>query len=147
MPLPRLACGGDSRSAYTQSADRGFLSGGASVPRKRTNPFNVVLGAVGILFTVTAMSYCVFVLRGVQAAEANAATPPAAFERLMDGYGTSILVGQLAVLAIATVGAVAFDSAEGKKEVARRQAATGAAGSRSDSATTSPADTSGKMVS
>jgi len=117
------------------------------VPRKRTNPFNVVLGAVGILFTVTAMSYCVFVLRGVQAAEANAAAPPAAFERLMDGYGTSILVGQLAVLAIATVGAVAFDSAEGKKEVARRQAATGAAGSRSDSATTSPADTSGKMVS
>lgn len=91
------------------------------MPRKRTNPFNVVLGIVGILFTVTAMSYCVFVLRGVQAAEANAAAPPAAFEKLMDGYGTSILVGQLAVLAIATVGAVAFDSAEGRKQVARRK--------------------------
>lgn len=91
--------------------------------RKRTNPFNVVLGIVGILFTITAMSYCVFVLRGVQAAGGNAAAPPAAFERLMDDYGTSILVVQLAVLAIATVGAVAFDDAEGRREQARRKAA------------------------
>lgn len=91
--------------------------------RKRTNPFNVVLGIVGVLFTITAMSYCVFVLRGVQAAGANAAAPPAAFEQLMDDYGTSILVAQLAVLAIATVGAVAFDDAEGRREQARRKAA------------------------
>jgi len=91
--------------------------------RKRTNPFNVVLGIVGILFTITAMSYCVFVLRGVQAAGANASAPPAAFERLMDDYGTPILVAQLAVLAIATVGAVAFDDAEGRREQARRKAA------------------------
>lgn len=91
--------------------------------RKRTNPFNVVLGIVGILFTITAMSYCVFVLRGVQAAGGNANAPPAAFERLMDDYGTSILVAQLAVLAIATVGAVAFDDAEGRREQARHKAA------------------------
>lgn len=92
--------------------------------RKRTNPFNVVLGIVGFLFTITAMSYCVFVLRGVQAAGANTTAPPAAFERLMDDYGTSILVVQLAVLAIATVGAVAFDDAQGRREQARRKAAT-----------------------
>ncbi len=89
--------------------------------KKRTNPFNVVLGVVGFLFTITAVSYCVFVLRGVQAAEGNATAPPAMFEQLMDGYGTSILAAQLAVLAIATVGAVAFDSVEGRKECARRQ--------------------------
>jgi hypothetical protein len=35
------------------------------------------------------------------------------------------LVAQLAVLAIATVGAVAFDSAEGRREVERRQGARG----------------------
>ena len=104
------------------------------MPRKRTNPFNVVLGIVGMLFTVTAMSYCVFVLRGVQAAEANAASPPAAFEKLMDGYGTAILVAQLAALAVATVGAVAFDSAEGRKEVARRQGANGTPRDRDGSA-------------
>ncbi len=112
------------------------------MPRKRTNPFNVVLGVVGFLFTITAMSYCVFVLRGVQAAEANAAAPPAAFEKLMDGYGTSILVGQLAVLAIATVGAVAFDSAEGRRQEARRKSAAAASAARRDSVPASPAGTS-----
>lgn len=91
--------------------------------RKRTNPFNVVLGIVGILFTITAMSYCVFVLRGVQAAAVNATESRPAFEQFMDAYGTSILVGQLAVLAVATVGAVAFDNAEGKRELARRHKA------------------------
>ena len=91
--------------------------------RKRTNPFNVVLGIVGVLFTITAMSYCVFVLRGVQAAAVNATESRPAFEQFMDAYGTSILVAQLAVLAVATVGAVAFDNAEGKRELARRDAA------------------------
>jgi flagellar basal body-associated protein FliL len=94
------------------------------VARKRTNPFNVALGVVGILFTITAMSYCVFVLRGVQSAAGNAAAPPAAFEQLMDGYGTTILVVQLIALAVATVGAVAFDDAEGRRELARRQEAS-----------------------
>lgn len=107
------------------------------MPRTRTNPFNVVLGAVGILFTITAMSYCVFVLRGVQAAEANAASPPVAFERLMDGYGTTFLVAQLAVLAIATVGAVAFDSAEGRREVESRQGSRGLSRAHDSSAAAS----------
>lgn len=106
--------------------------------RKRTNPFNVVLGVVGFLFTITAMSYCVFVLRGVQAAGANAAAPPAAFERLMDDYGTSILVVQLAVLAIATVGAVAFDDAEGRREQARRKAAASPQATTASPATSTP---------
>ena len=98
--------------------------------RKRTNPFNVALGVVGILFTITAMSYCVFVLRGVQSAAGNAAAPPAAFEQLMDGYGTTILVVQLIALAVATVGAVAFDDAEGRRELARRQEASTAKADR-----------------
>jgi hypothetical protein len=101
------------------------------VLKKRTNPFNVVLGVVGFLFTITAVSYCVFVLRGVQASEANAAAPPAMFEQLMDGYGTSILVALLAVLAVATIGAVAFDSVEGRREFARRRVA-GASGEPRD---------------
>lgn len=91
--------------------------------RKRTNPFNVVLGVVGILFTITAMSYCVFVLRGVQAAASNGTERRPVFEQFMDTYGTSVLVAQLAVLAVATVGAVAFDNAEGQRERARRQEA------------------------
>jgi Tfp pilus assembly protein PilE len=91
--------------------------------RKRTNPFNVVLGVVGILFTITAMSYCVFVLRGVQAAATNSTEGRPVFEQFMDTYGTSVLVAQLAVLAVATVGAVAVDNVDGQRERARRQEA------------------------
>lgn len=93
--------------------------------RRRLNPFYAVLGIVGFLFTVTASSYCLFVLRGVRHAGENSAEPPHAFEQLMDRHGTSILVGQLLVLAGATVGAVAVDHADGKREIARRQTAAG----------------------
>jgi Tfp pilus assembly protein PilE len=110
--------------------------------RKRTNPFNVVLGIVGVLFTITAMSYCVFVLRGVQAAAVNATESRPAFEQFMDSYGTSILVAQLAVLAVATVGAVAVDNAEGKRELARRNLAAPFAQSRPSPAASPTAEVS-----
>lgn len=98
------------------------------MPRQQTrsssaNPFYVLLGVVGVLFTITASSYCVFVLRGVQAATVNASEPPAAFEQLMDRHGTTILAGQLLLLAAATVGAVAVDHVRGQREMARRREA------------------------
>jgi hypothetical protein len=74
---------------------------------RRRNPFYPLLGLVGILFTVTAMSYCMAVLRGVR--PETAARAKAGIEHLMDRHGTTILVGELLVLAIATVGAVAVD--------------------------------------
>jgi len=92
--------------------------------RPRTNPFYVVLGLVGFLFTITASSYCVFVLRGVRPGRAEAAAPHA-LERLMDRHGTSLLAGQLIVLAIATVGAVAVDHLEGERIRRERAASRG----------------------
>ena len=71
------------------------------------NPFYVVLGAVGFLFTITAASSCLTVLRGVRPETAGAAKSP--LESLMDRHGTALLAGQLVVLAVATVGAVALD--------------------------------------
>ena len=82
--------------------------------RPRRNPFYVVLGLVGFLFTITASSYCLFVLRGVRPETAQAAGPHP-FERLMDRHGTTLLAGQLVILAIATVGAVAVDHYEGER--------------------------------
>ncbi|MEI6037217.1 MAG: hypothetical protein WCQ91_04745 [Planctomycetota bacterium] len=90
------------------------------MPRSRINPFNAVLGLVGFLFTITASSYCLFVLRGIRPESATAAVPHA-LEQLMDDYGTSLLVGQLVVLAIATVGAVAVDHADGLRIRRERQ--------------------------
>lgn len=88
--------------------------------RGRTNPFYVVLGAVGFLFTITACAYCLSVLRGVRPTDPTA--PPHALETLMDRHGTALLAGQIAVLAVATVGAVAMDHFEGERMRREREA-------------------------
>lgn len=93
--------------------------------RQPTNPFYIVLGVVGFLFTITAASYCLSVLRGIRP-ETTAGQPPHPLEQLMDRHGTSLLVGQLVVLAIATVGAVAVDHVAGER-VRRARAAERAA--------------------
>jgi hypothetical protein len=76
--------------------------------KPRRNPFYLVLGLVGFLFAITACAYCISVLRGVRPETARAAAVHP-FEKLMDRHGTALLAGQLVVLAIATVGAVALD--------------------------------------
>lgn len=79
--------------------------------RRRRNPFYPVLGIVGILFTITAMAYCVDVLRGVRPETARGPrSHPLA--QLMERHGTAILAGELVLLAIATVGAVALDQTD-----------------------------------
>lgn len=78
------------------------------MPARRRNPFYPLLGLVGFLFTVTALSFCMQVLRGVRPATARvAAAHP--LDRLMHRHGTAILAGELVLLAIATVGAIAVD--------------------------------------
>lgn len=102
--------------------------------RPRANPFYAILGGVGFLFVLTASSYCVSVLRGIR--PASRATAPHALERLMDRHGTALLAGQLAVLAIATVGAVTLDHFEGERRRREREAAARAA--RADSGDAGP---------
>ena len=87
--------------------------------RPRPNPFYAILGIVGFLFTITASSYCLFVLRGVR--RESLSTAPHALEQLMDRHGITLLVGQIAVLAIATVGAVAIDHFEGERQKRERE--------------------------
>lgn len=89
--------------------------------RPAPNPFYAVLGLVGILFVVTASSYCLSVLRGVRPA-AKPTGQPHPLESLMDRHGTALLAGELIVLAIATVGAVAVDHVQGEKLRRQRRA-------------------------
>jgi hypothetical protein len=98
--------------------------------RPARNPFYVVLGAVGILFTITAAAYCVAVLRGIRPETAKQGGGHA-LERLMDGHGTTILVSEIAVLAVATVGAIWLDHVEGER-TRRRRTAERAAGPGAD---------------
>ncbi|MFM8986949.1 MAG: hypothetical protein ACKONH_13020 [Planctomycetia bacterium] len=77
------------------------------MPRRRRNPFYALLGIAGFAFTVTATSYCLAVLRGVRPETSRAAST--GLIALMDRHGTSLLVAELVVLAVATVGAVVLD--------------------------------------
>jgi Tfp pilus assembly protein PilE len=102
------------------------------MPRPRPNPFYAILGIVGFLFTITASSYCLFVLRGVR--RESLSTAPHALEQLMDRHGITLLVGQIAVLAVATVGAVAIDHFEGERQKRDREQASAAKRSRDSDA-------------
>lgn len=92
--------------------------------RRSRNPFTILLGFTGILFTLTAASYCLAVLRQTRGVPQD--QPPHPLQSLMDEHGTSILVGQLALLAVATIGSIALDHAEGVRIRRERQAASGA---------------------
>ena len=85
------------------------------MPRPTRNPFYIVLGIIGFTFTITAASYCLSVLRGVRPQETlEQRSHP--LEELMDRHGTNLLTGQLIILAIATVGAVAVDHINQQKK-------------------------------
>jgi multisubunit Na+/H+ antiporter MnhB subunit len=94
------------------------------MPRPPRNPFYIVLGIVGFAFTVTAAASCVAVLRGVRPVTDTGGSH--LLDALMARYGTSLLVGEIAVLAVATVGAIWLDHLAGervRRERAARQAA------------------------
>ena len=83
------------------------------------NPFYIVLGIIGFTFTITAASYCLSVLRGIRPQE-TLTEKSHPLEEIMDVYGTGLLAGQLIILAIATVGAVAVDHVNGQKKTSLR---------------------------
>jgi hypothetical protein len=102
------------------------------MPRPARNPFYVLLGAAGILFTITAAAYCVSVLRSIRPETARKGGGHA-LERLMDDHGTTILIGEITVLAVATVGAIWLDHNEGERQRRQRDAEReAAAGSGAD---------------
>ncbi|MFM1902733.1 MAG: hypothetical protein RLZZ440_633 [Planctomycetota bacterium] len=96
------------------------------MPRPARNPFYALLGIVGFLFTITAAAYCVSVLRGIRPETARSGGGHA-LERLMDEHGTTVLVAEIALLAVATVGAIWLDHLEGERVRRRRLAERAAA--------------------
>ena len=100
------------------------------MPRPPRNPFYAVLGIVGFAFTITAAASCVTVLRGVRPASATGGTH--VLDVLLARYGTQLLVGEIAVLAVATVGAIWLDHAAGEKVRRERAAREAAADSGAD---------------
>jgi multisubunit Na+/H+ antiporter MnhB subunit len=74
------------------------------------NPFYALLLVAGIIFSVTACAYCVMAFRAVlpgQAAEASLSGE--GLMQMLDRYGVWIFVVEIAVLAVAAVGAITTD--------------------------------------
>ena len=82
------------------------------MPSRRRNPFYALLGLAGLAFTLTATSSCLAVLRGVRPETSRQGST--GLMAVMDRHGTAILVGELVVLAVATVGAVVLDQRDGE---------------------------------
>jgi len=83
------------------------------MPRPPRNPFYAVLGIAGFAFTVTAAASCVAVLRGVRPVAATGGSH--VLDVFMARYGTTLLVGEIAVLTLATVGAIWLDHLAGEQ--------------------------------
>jgi hypothetical protein len=74
-------------------------------PQSTANPFYVLLLIAGILFVMTACAYFTMTVReaGGTAAAADG------FTAFVARYGLAALIGELLLLAIATVGAIGTD--------------------------------------
>jgi hypothetical protein len=79
--------------------------------KKPFNPFYVLLVIAGAAFAVTACAYGITAMRALRPNRAVAESPPqsAALTEFIDKHGNRLLVGELVVLAIATVGAISTD--------------------------------------
>ncbi|HET6883143.1 MAG TPA: hypothetical protein VFI31_23440 [Pirellulales bacterium] len=80
------------------------------MPGKRSakNPFYVLLVVLGIAFALTACAYTVMTLKAVRS-PAAADGEGAGLLSFLDQYGAMLMAGELALLAVATFGAIATD--------------------------------------
>ena len=72
------------------------------------NPFYALLVVLGIAFAVTACAYSVMTLRAVRPPPDDETNGSPLLE-FLDKHGASLMAGELALLAAASVGAIATD--------------------------------------
>jgi hypothetical protein len=81
-----------------------------------TNPFYVLLLAVGVVFAITACAYCVMTVRGLE---------PGANEvglmAVMSQHGLTILIAELVGLGVLTVAAIGTDEYWTRRAEVREQ--------------------------
>ncbi len=77
--------------------------------RRGFNPFYLLLIIAGVTFSITAFAYFVMTLQGVRGPGAPIAPPGAALLKFLDEYGAMAMAIELALLAVATIGAISTD--------------------------------------
>lgn len=99
------------------------------------NPFYVLLMVVGVVFTITMCAYCVMTLSLARPSDAEA--PPSPMIDFLARHGLTLVVGELIVLALLTVLAIATDeyfTAEPGREAGELPPSRGAAASSDEAA-------------
>ncbi|MFO0871315.1 MAG: hypothetical protein U0935_20520 [Pirellulales bacterium] len=79
-----------------------------TAPKKPGNPVYAVVVAAALLFALTACAYGVLMVRDSHPSAAGTA-PESGLLAFLDRHGFRLLLGELAVLAVATVTAMATD--------------------------------------
>jgi hypothetical protein len=74
------------------------------------NPFYPLVIAAGIIFVLAASANTVAMVHGEQLPSAQGSTGESSLLNFLDAWGNHVLIGSLAMLAGATVGAIAMDS-------------------------------------
>lgn len=88
--------------------------------KKPLNPFYLLLVFVGTAFVITASAYGVMATRALRPARpaAGPEPPKSSLITFMESHGEKLLVGELLVLALATVGAISTDGYWAKRAAA-----------------------------
>lgn len=77
--------------------------------RSAKNPFYVLLVILGVAFVLTACAYSVMALKATRQANPRESGGGAALLEFLNRHGDALMGGELALLAIATVGAISTD--------------------------------------
>lgn len=80
------------------------------------NPFYVLLLISGVAFAITACAYGVMTVRQLNASRvpgyrfsSDSPDEPKDFNQMMDAYGGRVMIAELVLLGIGTVGAIMYD--------------------------------------
>lgn len=106
--------------------------------KKHVNPFYILLVIAGAAFAITAFAYGVMTVRQLQASRMAGYDPPAdasekslyasadndRFSEIVSKYGGQLMVGELILLTIGTVGAIAYDQRLDRQEEQEKDNAT-----------------------
>jgi hypothetical protein len=95
------------------------------------NPFYVVLVLAGTVFCVTACAYGVMAFRDLKGGHAAVDADSGGLMEFLDQHGAKLLAAEVAVLALATVGAMWTDSFWTRRAAEQRSAERNISGSPS----------------
>jgi len=92
---------------------------------KAVNPFYVVLIVVSVLFVITVCGYTLLTFSTIKSAAEKQEPPEHGLLTFMDRHGVSLMLAEVAVLAVATVGAISTDQYWAKRAFRRAEEEAG----------------------